>query len=252
MNNYLLNTQYKEIFNIYDECLISDELFPVDINKLHKNIGYSRKDNFIAVLKKVSIQNVDYITKKQEYTYGMICGGRNKVDYFLSINCLKEILITQKTADSKLIRRYFILAEEVFRNNLKLNSIDLKNKLDEYNQYKVLIEKMKLEELSEKKEIYYQNILENKFKNELLSRNCLHGEIDIHLSNYIIEIKCWDNYKEALGQLLSYNYLNEKKMQVIFFGELPSNSIKNNIKNLFLQYNISVLYFDNHDTIKSL
>lgn len=250
MNNYLLNTQYKEIFNIYDECLISDELFPVNIDKLHKNIGYSRKDPLILVLKKNFVENIDYTFKKSEYNFPR--GGMNKVDYFLSINCLKEILIIQKTADSKLIRRYFILAEEVFRNNLKLNSIDLQKKLDEYNQYKVLIEKMKLEELSEKKEVYYQNILENKFKNELLSRNCLHGEIDIHLSNYIIEIKCWDNYKEALGQLLSYNYLNEKKMQVIFFGELPSNSIKNNIKNLFLQYNISVLYFDNHDTIKSL
>lgn len=96
-----------------------------------------------------------------------------------------------------------------------------------------------------KKEIYYQKLLE-----KLLGAShqvVKYGTTDITTSTQHIEIKQWKLYKNAIGQLISYNYGDTKKLIVVFFGECKNN--KEKIIELFTSKNIQVWEFTESDNI---
>lgn len=66
------------------------------------------------------------------------------------------------------------------------------------------------------------------------------GKIDILTDDYIIEIKKYNGYKHALGQLLAYaqEYPNHKK--IIYLFDKPHNKDLTAIKNLFDNFAIEV------------
>jgi hypothetical protein len=99
----------------------------------------------------------------------------------------------------------------------------------------------------DKCESFFQKYLESKF-DASHSKN-IFGITDIETSDKIIEIKRWNQYKTALGQLVSYNNGLNKQLIVYFFGKKPQNS--HHIINLFKQHHISTyhIYQNNIDEI---
>lgn len=98
---------------------------------------------------------------------------------------------------------------------LKLENQQLKDQLQKTND--------RVEELLTKRnEIYYQRYLERL----LLAGHykTKHGITDITTKDEHIEIKHWNNYKSALGQLISYNFNSNKRLSAYFFGTV--NDVK--------------------------
>jgi hypothetical protein len=63
---------------------------------------------------------------------------------------------------------------------------------------------------------------------------------EIDTENTYVEIKRWSDYKNALGQLLSYNTaIPKENMSVYFFGIYPEEK-KENIIELFIKHKINV------------
>lgn len=92
---------------------------------------------------------------------------------------------------------------------------------------------------SQHKEKYYQQILQKKYGYSHKHLPC--GISDITTPNKHIEIKIWKSYKEALGQILSYNYCDQKDiLEVHLFGEYPEHK-KKIAKDIFKNYNINVI-----------
>jgi len=84
----------------------------------------------------------------------------------------------------------------------------------------------KISELESKRnESYYQKFLEKKLDGK--HKKSKHGVSDIETNDEIIEIKHWKNYKNCMGQLLSYNTTNKKKLSGYFFGDTTDEYIQN-------------------------
>jgi hypothetical protein len=85
----------------------------------------------------------------------------------------------------------------------------------------------------------YQNALQAHYK-------CGHkrlpsGISDVTTADRHIEIKRWPLYKQALGQLLAYDYYDKKPiLEAHLFGEYPDEKKEIAIK-IFNKYNISVV-----------
>lgn len=78
---------------------------------------------------------------------------------------------------------------------------------------------------AKQKECFYQNILESHLngKHKKLPR----GETDITTDAFHAEIKNWDCYKEAFGQLLAYNKDDPRnELRVYLFGKTPRQKTK--------------------------
>lgn len=100
---------------------------------------------------------------------------------------------------------------------------------------------LRLESLEAKRnEIYYQKFLEKRL--DATHKRTDYGITDISTKNSHIEIKHWRDYKTALGQLLSYNFRDTKKLSVYFFGAIKQNQ-KTNVIELFKSKNIEIYEF---------
>lgn len=68
-----------------------------------------------------------------------------------------------------------------------------------------------------KREIYYQRFLEKMLGS---GHNITkYGITDITTNTEHIEIKCWKNYKNCMGQLLAYNHRDTKQMVAALYDE---------------------------------
>lgn len=107
----------------------------------------------------------------------------------------------------------------------------------------------RLESLEGKRnEMYYQKFLEKYLG--ATHKKTKYGITDITTSDYHIEIKPWYHYKQALGQLLSYNFKNDKKLSAYFFGTIK-NDKKVDIIELYKSKGVEVYEFiDTIDGIK--
>jgi hypothetical protein len=100
---------------------------------------------------------------------------------------------------------------------------------------------LRLESLEAKRnEIYYQKFLEKRLG--ATHKRTDYGITDVSTKNEHIEIKHWRDYKTALGQLLSYNFKDNKKLCVYFFGTTNDDK-KINVIELFKSKNIKVYEF---------
>jgi hypothetical protein len=116
---------------------------------------------------------------------------------------------------------------------LKENYIQLKSENDLIKEkYFILLEK--------KQEIYYQRFLEKTLN--ATHKKTRYGTTDITTDTKHIEIKHWNHYKYALGQLLSYNFQQDKELYAYFFGNIDSNK-KNCIIELYKSKNVNIKEF---------
>lgn len=102
------------------------------------------------------------------------------------------------------------------------------------------LENQVLELQCNKKESYYQKYLEKLIGNT--HKKTKHGITDITTDTEHIEIKHWRNYKQALGQLISYNQNDNKQLSAYFFGE-ANDELKQKVVTLFMENNINVNEF---------
>jgi hypothetical protein len=115
----------------------------------------------------------------------------------------------------------------------KLNSLI---KLVEKQQTEIETLKSEIDIIKDvKKEIYYQKFLEKYFQSS--HKVTKYGVTDISTETHHIEIKSWKCYKQALGQLQSYNYGDKKKLIVALFNDYID---KEKVIELFHSYNIDV------------
>ena len=84
----------------------------------------------------------------------------------------------------------------------------------------------------------YQKFLENVYKASHVK--CKFGESDIETDTEVIEIKNFNQYKSALGQILAYSHGKNKIRIIYFFGDKPKNI--SDICLLFQEYNINVYH----------
>jgi hypothetical protein len=69
--------------------------FLIDLNKIWKLLGYSRKDHAKVVLKKNFIENTDYkiLFHKIKEQDGKVHGGNNKEQTMMNINTFKKFCL---------------------------------------------------------------------------------------------------------------------------------------------------------------
>lgn len=139
----------------------------------------------------------------------------------------------------------------LLKTNLKLISIENKHFKDDIIDLKNENQQLKNDILylkDKKTEIYYQKFLE-KYLNATHQKTKF-GITDISTDSCHIEIKNWISYKAALGQLLSYNFNDNKSLAAYFYGSVKEDQ-KQNIIKLFTSKNVSVYEFvDGLDGIK--
>lgn len=90
-------------------------------------------------------------------------------------------------------------------------------------------------------EKYYQSFLERTLGAS--HKVTKYGITDITTEDFHLEIKQWSNYKAALGQILSYNHNDTRRLIVAFFG---STKRQNSIVQLFHDNFVDVWVL--HDT----
>ncbi|AZL89611.1 KilA-N domain-containing protein [Megavirus baoshan] len=69
-----------------------------------------------------------------------------------------------------------------------------------------------------------------------------YGYIDLLTDDKIIEIKSYETWKHALGQILIYSDEYENKNKYVYLFDVPNNIKLNNIKRIFNKYNVSVIF----------
>lgn len=92
------------------QFLESDEQFPVNFDDAWEWLGYTRKDSALKTLKGYFVSGDDF-TLRQSAEWRQ--GGRSGDVYLLTANCLKEFGMVAKTAQGKLIRKYFLQCEQL-------------------------------------------------------------------------------------------------------------------------------------------
>ena len=93
-----------------------------------------------------------------------------------------------------------------------------------------------------KREQFFQKLLENHYGAR--HKKLKSGVTDITTDDFHGEIKIWDMWKHALGQLMCYNAENEKhEMRVYLFGSCDSTK-KITIIERFKSFDIRVFYFE--------
>ena len=233
---------------LYTRWLSSDDPFPVDGDELRL---HKKKESLERCLQTNFQLGTDYtcspvqVDNKQR-------GGHNKKQICLSVLCLKELLMMQRSAEGKRVRRYFLLAEETLRCQLSGEVKALQAFYAKHEQYKRFMEELEAKEGEQHTEEYYQNLMETRFRNQLLSRQSDYGQMDVHLSNEIIELKHWRDYKHAMGQLLAYGKNLHKPLVAVFFGHVPDDENVILINDLLSGYNINVRYFDENNNMISV
>ena len=70
---------------------------------------------------------------------------------------------------------------------------------------------------------------------------CPVGEADIVSDIELIEIKLWNEWKKAVGQLMIYQYyFKDKKLRIHFFGPKPKDKLQSEIKNILTSLDIKM------------
>lgn len=97
-----------------------------------------------------------------------------------------------------------------------------------------------------KKEDFYQKILENMFN---VGHNLYKNSVsNITTETFHAEIKKWDSWTEAVGQLIKYNIADPKEeLRVYLFDTMPTYDIIQNVVSILQQANIVPYSIDCND-----
>lgn len=72
---------------------------------------------------------------------------------------------------------------------------------------------------NDNKEAVIQHALHNKLKGEMEAKT-LAGNIDLLTNKYLIEIKSYDDWKNGLGQLISYGHYHADKQKILYLFDV--------------------------------
>ncbi|AFX93006.1 putative KilA-N domain-containing protein [Megavirus courdo11] len=112
----------------------------------------------------------------------------------------------------------------------------LKNSVKYYNALS------KLESNSNNnKEKIIQKTLQSELGGEIEVKT-KYGYIDLLTNDKIIEIKSYETWKHALGQILIYSDEYENKNKCVYLFDVPNNVNINNMERIFNKYNVSVIF----------
>ncbi len=236
-----LDHEQAALFALYQKWFDSDDPFPVDLEQVDI---YGKKHHAVTALRRRYLENIDYIVQKNCRKANKVetRGGHNRDNIFLSILCLKDLLLSQYSVQGKRYRRYYLLFEELVRTQWKKDRVSLASLEETVKEYKLYSERLDKHEAVDKNEAFYQKLLDRMFPIQL-DKSCQHGIMDLHLADRIIEIKHWDKYKHCLGQLLAYS-TGTKELVAVVFGRAPTEDVQTCIKSLLTKYGIALWYFD--------
>jgi hypothetical protein len=138
------------------------------------------------------------------------------------------------------------------KEHILLNKIYLPPKDSDLHELTKQVQKlnMKLCVVQNKKnEEFYQKIVESYLGGT--HKNVETGVTDVTTASTHAEIKNWDSYKDAIGQLAAYNAVDPKeKLQVYLFGKASQNQMEK-AYGVFQTCNIEMFYFkDSADEIQ--
>ncbi|KXS14528.1 hypothetical protein M427DRAFT_44954 [Gonapodya prolifera JEL478] len=99
-----------------------------------------------------------------------------------------------------------------------------------------------------KKELHYQRRLEQELGGS--HKKTIAGTTDVTTETMHCEIKNWNQWYYAIGQLYRYNLADPRdELRVYLFGEMPKGERLKNAKKLFHKAGIAVYYFDEEEDI---
>lgn len=96
-----------------------DDNSTVNARDLHKQLKSGRQfvdwiENRIKSYQ--LIKDVDYFTISRKYEIDGFTESKDILDYFLTLDCAKQLAIVERTDIGSLVRRYFITIEKAFKN----------------------------------------------------------------------------------------------------------------------------------------
>jgi len=94
---------------------------------------------------------------------------------------------------------------------------------------------------SEEKEI--QNLLHKRMGGEIEVKTST-GKIDLLTDKYLIEIKNYNDWKCAIGQLIAYSYEYKNRQKIMYLFGVPQDNILDKISAICAEYNIKVKTID--------
>ena len=120
--------------------------------------------------------------------------------------------------------------------------------IEEWKKYSKSNELLYWKEISQlipsnnlQKEKQVQSKLQDKYKGEIEIETEF-GNIDLLTDKYIIEIKTYDNWKCAIGQILVYSLKYPNKIKMIYLFDVPNKHKINAIKKICKNYSIALKY----------
>jgi len=199
--------------------------FPVKFDDAWQLIGYSRKENAKRMVTKRFAEGIDYTIEK------VGIGGSAIDNIELTIDTFKHMCLLMKNERGDAIRKYFISIEKDFLNRISQT-----------------LKKIKICEFSQLLEIPIsnKNLIECKISDKLSNYingsreiKCQCGVIDIKTDEYVIEVKCFKNWKHGLGQVIAYAAVTGLKPWLHLFDCLYIPPYINDICKL---YNVKYTY----------
>lgn len=97
-----------------------------------------------------------------------------------------------------------------------------------------------MKRLTPKHEKYWQNKINRKYKSGETEIKCRFGYVDFMTKTYCWEIKKYDDFKHAIGQVLAYSFYFRKKPAILLFSEPKKPDPQ--IKKLCKKLNIKLVY----------
>ena len=260
---YILKTK-TELFYFESLKNLKYDFFLMSNHKIHNDILYFDVEfykNFIDVTEETLLHFSKPYTDDKNFNYFSV----NDFKYFLksiftrfptdknivnSICRFKAFTQLSKQALKKNNTKFIFTDSSLVFDNESLKCFLDDNYMDELlrkkdygkqrtNQYEKVRSKVKRTGL--KNEAYYQLKLYEKHKGELEVKTPV-GNIDLLTKDKLFEIKSYESWKSAIGQLLSYGmfYPNHRKVMVLF--NKMSNKDDVEIKKLCEQLEIDIVY----------
>ena len=230
-----------QIIRLFTDPATFTSSYPIDLEDVA--IWLERpKANVLRSLRSnraCSKEGVDYVVNNDSKASSRRT-GRPRTHIYLSIDCAKRLLLAADCIKGDRIRLYFVYAEKlIHRLKPHIRASDHEDLIEMYHCDVAAID-ANHEEAGKRPEAYYQQFLEQRLGATHV--RTIHGITDITTATEHVEIKTWDQYKDALGQLLAYNATDFRpKLSVYLYGDCHYDEVRRlHIIDLFHKYHICV------------
>jgi hypothetical protein len=258
-NEFTTEEQHIFIASFYSFLHYKKNEFVINIDDIWKWLGFSEKSKCKNLLLKYNILDKDYKILLLNIDIAKNGGGHNKETILMTINTFKKLSFKAKTKKADIIHDYFIKLENIFMTIIQeelteikeqFNNIhiQLKEKENEYNNYKLKTIKAKenalLEIFNYKSIVYLINIENNLYKfgltNDIKTRFNYHKK---NIGEHITLIYCIETFDNRLleSNLKDYLFTTNYSKEIIFnnmnYTELFEITDIEIIKNILINFN---------------